>query len=835
MNNTKKGAGKRSGDDEYRGLVAKTVIPVNIEDEVRISYLNYAMSVIVSRALPDVRDGLKPVHRRILYAMNEMGLMPGSAHKKTGRIVGDVLGKYHPHGDQSIYDALVRLAQDFSLRYPMIDGQGNFGSIDDDPPAAMRYTEARFAPVAESMLRDIKKDTVDFVDNYDESLKEPAVLPAALPFLLANGSSGIAVGMATSIPPHNLNEIAAAVDWYIKHTDCTSGDLCKHIRGPDFPTGGIIHGAKNIPAMYEKGRGAVCIRGRVALEQQKSGRQSIVVSELPYQVSKNGIIVRIAELVKSQRLMGIHDLRDESDKDGMRIVVEIKRDADSAILLNKLYQLTPLQTNINSNILALVHGVPKLLTLRDLIEHFVLHRHEVIVRRSKHDLHANQRREHILEGLILAIDNIDEVIRIIRASKNATIAGQNLVQRFSITETQVRAILEMRLQKLTNLETIKLEEELSGVRADINRLAELLASEIKIRAMITQETFEIADRFGDERRTEIVDDEAEILDQEDLVQAEQVVFMMSSSGYVKRTPVSSYRVQSRGGRGSAASSGTEHDLLNTIISGSTTDNVLFVSKIGKAYVLKLHKVPSSSRTAKGVHLRGLIAVGAEESVEQAIPVPSFTSSRSLILATRNGVVKRTKLDKFSNVRTRGIMAIKLSARDSLVSAEISDGSEDIFFFTRAGIGLRVVATSVRAMDRGARGVQGIRLVEGDQLVSAVTTRPTEDILLITAKGRAKRMRTTALQSHSRHTQGQRAFPISKKTGELVAALSVNLDDSLLIASSAGNASMIAVKGIPTQQRTAYGVNGITLADGEHIVAVERFPQIDKRLGEISIV
>ena len=806
-------------------LIQETVIPVSIEQEISTSYLNYAMSVIVSRALPDVRDGLKPVHRRILYAMSDMGLLHNSAHKKTGRIVGDVLGKYHPHGDQSIYDALVRLAQDFSLRYPMIDGQGNFGSIDDDPPAAMRYTEARLEAIAEMMLRDIKKDTVDFVQNYDETLKEPSVLPAAIPFLLANGSSGIAVGMATSIPPHNLNEIAAAVNWYIAHPDCASADLCRHIKGPDFPTGGIIYGAKSIRQAYEHGKGQFCIRGRVKSETSKTGKESIIITELPYQVSKNGLITRIAELAKNQKLTGIQDLRDESDKDGMRVVVELKRGADSAILLNQLYHMTALQSNVNPNMLALVNGTPKLLTLKDFIENFVRHRHEVIVRRSKYDLKVNEAREHILEGLIIAIENIDEVIRIIRVSPDVNAAEKNLIDRFKTTKVQARAILEMRLQKLTNLETIKLEEERATVLSTIAEIKALLASENKINKMIGNETLELARQFGDKRRTEIVEDTTQIFNNEDLVQSEQVVFLMSKAGYVKRTPLTSYRAQSRGGRGSAASSGTDSDVLSTIIAGNTTDNLLFVSKIGKAYIIKLHRIPTTSRTAKGVHLRGLLSVDVKEHIDRVLLVPQFSATQSIIFATRDGVVKRTLLDKFANVKTRGIVAIKLGARDTLVSAQLSTGEEDVFLFTNHGLGLRVAPTSIRPMDRATRGVQGIKLAEDDFLVSAITVQPKEEILIITENGQAKRIKVNALHMHHRNTKGQRVFPVTKKTGGIVAALPVSNENNLLIASSAGNATMMAVKEITSQQRGARGVRCITLGADEHIVAVERVPSI----------
>ena len=796
------------------------IIPITIEDEVKSSYLNYAMSVIVSRALPDVRDGLKPVHRRILFSMSDMGLRSSSPHKKTGRIVGDVLGKYHPHGDQSIYDALVRLAQDFSLRYPLIDGQGNFGSIDNDPPAAMRYTEARLTRLSDEMLQDIAKETVDFRPNYDETLKEPSVLPAVFPNLLANGTSGIAVGMATTIPPHNLREITAAVAHFIANPDCTPKDLCQHVKGPDFPTGGVLFGAANMYKVYETGRGQMVLRGSVHIEKGSQDKEIIVITELPYQVNKNALISRIAGLVEEGIIKGISDLRDESDRDGLRISIGVKRDVDAELICNKLYHHTALQTNINSNMLALVDGRPQLLNLRDIILHYVNHRREIITRRTKYDLRINEERKHILDGLLIAIANIDEVIRIIRASKDVAAARDSLIKRFSLSLLQAQAILDMRLQRLTNLEHLKVEQELAEVTKNIKYFRELLASKGKIDALIVQELTELTERFGDDRKTALRDEEVGALDKEELIQSERVVFVLSVAGYAKRVPLVSFRPQSRGGRGSAASAGKDDDLIQNVLFGLTTDYVLIVSGAGKCYKVRLHDIPAASRIAKGRHLRGLISIGHDEKTARVLIVPDFDAPGHLLFVTARGIAKKTAINKFAAVKTRGVIAIKLSSNDQLISALPVDPNQDIFLFSARGKGLRVGSRSFRPMDRSTRGVIAMKLTAADCMVGAVTINADQTILLVTESGFAKRVNENILQRHGRGTGGQIAFPVTEKTGKVVAALAISDGDNVLFATSSGNAMVIKASEISLQQKNARGVRCVQLEDENRIVAVE---------------
>ena len=796
------------------------VLPIAIEREVQDSYLNYAMSVIVSRALPDVRDGLKPVHRRILYAMYDLGLRSNSQHKKTGRIVGDVLGKYHPHGDQSIYDALVRLAQDFSLRYPLIDGQGNFGSIDNDPPAAMRYTEARLAKISDEMLRDIKRETVDFRPNYDESIQEPAVLPGALPNLLANGTSGIAVGMATLVPPHNLREIAEAVRYNIENPQCESRDLCTFVKGPDFPTGGIIYGAKYMHKVYEHGRGQIVIRGRVSVEQDKRDRESIIITELPYQVSKSALITRIATLAKEQKINGISDLRDESDRDGMRIVVGLKKDSSADIICNQLYHLTPLQSNINPNMLALVDGKPQLLNLKGLIDYYVIHRREIITRRSEYDLRINRERKHVLDGLLIAIHNIDAIIKTIRASENVQEARISLMNTFNLSERQAQAILDMRLQRLTNLERIKVEQELGEVIATIEHLEQLLASKTKIDQLVVRELEDIVQQFGDDRRTELVDEHVDSLVKEELIHAEKVVFMLSDMGYVKRMPVSSFRPQTRGGKGSAASAGKDGDTTLQVLYGLTTEFVFIVSTAGKCYKLRLHDIPVASRTAKGRHVRGLISIGSDEKIAQSLIVPDFEKKGSLLFVTAKGVAKRTALNKFATVKTRGIVAIKLTSKDRLISALMSHNKNECYFFSASGKGLRVSGASFRDMERSTRGINAMSLSDDDVLVGAVNVEENGTILLVTERGYAKRVSFDVLQRHNRGTKGQIVFPTSEKTGRLLTALVVQEDESALFACSSGNVVVTHITEISRQQKTARGVRCAQLSADERVLVVE---------------
>ena len=795
-----------------------TVIPVAIEREVSSSYLNYAMSVIVSRALPDVRDGLKPVHRRILYSMNDMGLTAGSQFKKSGRIVGDVLGKYHPHGDQSIYDALVRLAQDFNLRYPVVDGQGNFGSLDGDPPAAMRYTEARLTRVAEEMLRDIKKETIDFRPNYDDSMQEPSVLPAAFPFLLVNGGSGIAVGMATSLPPHNMQEIAAAIAAYIANPDLTPPELSKYIKGPDFPTGGIILGKKGISDTYSRGKGQIVVRGTAEVEQRSRGREQIIIREIPYLIGKSNILTRIADLVRDQKIIGIQNIRDESDRKGMRVVIELKPNTNSQVVCRQLYALTQLQSNFNANLLAIVDGKPQLLTLKEIIGYFVRHRQEVITRRTQHDLRISEERRHILEGLLIAIDNIEEIIQLIRGASDTPSAQQGLIQRFSLSEQQAKAILEMRLQRLTNLESEKLRSELQEVIRRIAYLKDLLAHKNKILKLIVEETQQIAQQYGDVRRTRILEEESESLDHTELIQPTDVLLLLSHMGYVKRTALSSYRAQSRGGRGSASAIGLEQDWVQSTQVGSTTSYALFLSDIGKCYAVLINNIPELSRAARGQHLRGIIGIGEQEHISELLVVDDFNSKANILFATRQGILKSTAVAEYANVKTRGIVSIRLGKDDILRSASLITGNEELILITALGQGLCISNRSVRPMGRSSRGLQGIQLADGDSLVAACAVTPQQHLLMVSEGGFAKRMKFSELRQHRRATKGQRIYAASDQSGRLIAALTVQSNEQLFVVSSGGNSTVMPVTQIPIQSRTARGVRCMQLNSEERIVA-----------------
>ena len=797
-----------------------SVIPVTIEHEVSTSYLNYAMSVIVSRALPDVRDGLKPVHRRILYSMNDMGLTAGSQYKKTGRIVGDVLGKYHPHGDQSIYDALVRLAQNFNLRYPVVDGQGNFGSLDGDPPAAMRYTEARLTKLAEEMLRDIKKDTVDFRPNYDDSMQEPSVLPAAFPFLLVNGGSGIAVGMATSLPPHNLREIAAAVAACVKNPDITSEALCRYIQGPDFPTGGVIQGREGILKTYTTGKGKIVMRGTLSIEGADTARggKRIVIQEIPYLIGKTAILTRIADLVREQKVIGIKNIRDESDRKGMRVVIELKANTDAQVVCKRLYALTQLQSNFNANLLAIVKNRPKLLTLKEIISSFIAHRKEVVIRRTTHDLKVSEERRHILEGLIVAIDNIDEVVKIIRSSKDVMAAHRALRKRFSLSERQVKSILDMRLQKLTNLESNKLRTELKETIALIAYLKDLLAHEEKILDLIVKETRKIAELYGDERRTVILEQESESVDNVELIQPTDVAVLLSHTGYIKRTPLSSYRIQSRGGRGSGSSIGVEKDWVQIIRVGSTIDYLFLLSDAGKCYVLRINNIDDLSRAARGKHLRGIISMNEREHISEALIIKSFSDKHSILFATKAGILKRTLVNEYAHVKTRGIVGIKLDRHDVLRSASLVEGTEQVILVSAHGQGLCIGSRAVRLMGRASRGIQGMRLENGDSLIAARAVTPHSYLLVVSEGGFAKRMQFGELQQHSRGTKGQRVYASTRQSGMLVAALIVRSDWRLFMVSSSGNTTVIPVSEIPIQSRTARGVRCMQVNKDERVVA-----------------
>jgi DNA gyrase subunit A len=812
--------------DEIKGKV----IPVSIEDEVKTSYLNYAMSVIVARALPDVRDGLKPVHRRILYAMSELGVRSNQPYKKAGRIVGDVLGKYHPHGDASIYDALVRLAQDFSMRYMMVQGQGNFGSVDGDPPAAMRYTEARLTKLAEEMLRDIGKETVDFIPNYDDSLQEPQVLPAALPYLLVNGASGIAVGMATNIPPHNLTEIAEAIAACIDNPAIDVRGLMRHVKGPDFPTAGIIFGRKGILDAYTTGRGRITIRARFTIETTKNGRDVLIVTELPYMVNKKLLIERIAELVREKNLDGISDLRDESDRSGMRMVIELKKGVSPKIILNYLFTHTQMQVNFSVNSLALVGGKPRTLPLKEMIEHFVAHRREVIIRRSKYDLRKAEERAHILEGLKIALENIDEVIAIIKASGDVETARTKLMERFALTEIQAQAILDMRLQRLTSLETKKIIEELQATLALIAELKALLASEEKILETVKTETLELAAQYGDARRTEIVVEEIEEFNIEDLIQKEDMVVLISNRGFIKRLPFSAYKTQGRGGKGSSATILKDEDFINKIFIASTHEYMLFITSEGKAYFLKVHEVPEASRASRGQHIKALLSISANEEIAAVVSLAAFSDETYIFFATSKGVVKKVRTSDFSNARTRGIAAIKLDAGDKVVSALLTRGKDDIMLITRRGLGLRFSEEAVRFMGRSSRGIKGLRLLGGDELACAVTVIPEERLFVVTAQGHGKRVEYASFQPHGRGGKGVIAYKTTEKTGEIVGALSVTEDAQIVVITSQGNAIKLKVKQITTQSKTAQGIRIVNIDQPDFVVGVDKAEKEEEEEG-----
>jgi DNA gyrase subunit A len=801
--------------------VKSRTISTPIEEEVKTSYLNYAMSVIVSRALPDVRDGLKPVHRRILFGMNEMGLHADRPYKKCARITGDVLGKYHPHGDIAIYDSLVRLAQDFNMRYPVVDGQGNFGSIDGDPPAAVRYTEARMNWIAEAMLRDINKDTVDFGPNYDGSQTEPLVLPAAFPFLLANGSSGIAVGMATNIPPQNLREICAAIVKLIDAPEATDEDVMKLVRGPDFPTGGIILGRKGIRDAYLTGRGRVVVRAKVTVESSSQGKDSIIVTEIPYQVNKSALIVRIADLVKERKIDGIVDLNDESDRHGMRIVIDLRRGISPKVILNQLFAHTQLQTAFGVNNLALVKGLPKTLSLKQMLQYFVEHRKEVVTRRTRFDLAKAEERAHILEGLKIALENIDEVIAIIKKSENAEAARLNLIARFSFSERQAQAILDMRLQRLTSLEVQKIVDELAEVRALIDYLRDLLSSEQKILGVVKTEAEEISSKFGDDRRTEIIEEEAEEINIEDLIAVEDMVVLISNRGYIKRIPVTAYRRQGRGGKGSSSALLKEDDFIEQFFVASTHDYVLFITNQGKSYWVKVHEIPESSRQAKGQSIKVLLSLGSEEEITAVVSLRNFTDERFVLMATSQGVVKKVAISDFANAKTRGIVAIKLDKGDSLVTALLTSGKDEVVLVTRKGNALRFGEGAVRAMGRASHGVRGIRLSGKDELAGVAMVREGEQMLLVSEFGYGKRTEYDNFSPHGRGTGGQICYKATEKTGEVIGVLSVNDRDDLVCITSQGNTLKLRLAEVATLGKTAMGVRIVNITRPDVVVGVAR--------------
>ena len=800
------------------------IVTSPLVSEMEKSYIEYAMSVIKSRALPDVRDGLKPVHRRILYSMYESGLTADKAFKKSATCVGDVLGKYHPHGDSSVYDALVRLAQDFSMRYPLVEGHGNFGSVDGDPPAAYRYTEARMARMADEMLRDIDKDTVDWDPNFDESRKEPRVLPSRFPNLLVNGSAGIAVGMATNIPPHNLTEVINAAICVLDNPEATLADLMEHVTGPDFPTKGIIMGRSGIRAAYATGRGRLCVRARTEFEEFGKDRMRIVVTEIPYQVNKRMLIKNMADQVEDKRLEGISDIRDESDRNGMRVVIELKRDANPQVVLNRLFAQTQLQTTFAINMLALVNDQtqPKILSLRQILDEYITYQEEIIVRRTRYDLKKAQERAHLLEGLLIAQDNIDEVIRIIRESYDN--ARENLMARFGLDEIQAQAILDMRLKALQGLDREKLENEYKELEARIDYYNRLLASEEMIRQVLKEELTAIRDKYGDERKTEIQDVEDEI-DIEDLIEEEECVFTLTAAGYIKRLPASTYKAQRRGGRGITAQSLKEEDYVETLFTASTHDFILFFTSMGRVHRKKGYQIPEAGRTAKGTNIVNVLPLEAGEKVTAMIHLREFPEDRYLVMVTRKGTVKRIQLSSIYTARKAGIRCITLEEGDELICVRETDGDQAILIVARSGMSICFKETDVRCMGRDACGVRGIKLRDGDYVVGAARAKRNHQVLMVTENGYGKRtdmdeyIRSDGPQNRGGY--GLKGYNVTEKTGPIAGVKVVSDDDDLLIINDAGVIIRMAVSGISTYGRAAQGVKVMNLAEGMKVISIAR--------------
>ena len=799
--------------------ISEKVIPVDVEQEMKSSYIDYAMSVIVARALPDVRDGLKPVHRRVLYAMYELGVASNRPYKKSARIVGEVLGKYHPHGDAAVYDAMVRTAQDFSLRYPLIDGQGNFGSIDGDAPAAMRYTEVRLDRISEEILRDIEKNTVAFVPNFDDTLTEPSVLPAAFPNLLANGSSGIAVGMATNIPPHNLNEIVDGLVTLIDVPSLDSKRLLKYVKAPDFPTGGIIYGYEGVKEAFDKGRGRILVRARATMETGRNDRPRIVVTEIPYQVNKAVLIGRIADLVREKRIEDISDIRDESDRDGLRIVIELKRDSTPEVVLNNLFKYTQMQTTFGVNMLALVNGAPKVLSLKEMMQHFIDYRHEVVLRRTKFELKEGERRAHILEGYKIALDNIDSIIGLIRKSKDPETAKTELMTRFKLSEVQAKAILEMRLQKLTGLERQKVEDEYRETIKLIERLRGILANKTRRMEIIKEELLDLKKKYGDRRRTEIVK-KAEEFSIEDLIAEEDVVITISHGGFIKRYPVSGYRRQGRGGRGVTAVAAREDDFIEHMFIASTRDHLLFFTDVGRCYWLKVHEVPEAGRMSRGRSILNLIQKTAEENITAFLSVKEFDDEHYVVMVTEKGMIKKTVLSEYGNPRRTGIAAIKLHKRDRLIDVKMTDGSQHIVIGTGNGLAIRFHEKEARRMGRTATGVHAIRLEKGDKVIGAVALRKSGTTLLVAAEhGFGKRSDLKEYRVSHRGGKGIITVKITNKTGKMVAIKEVRENDDVVVVTERGMIIRQHASDIREAGRNTQGVRLIRLEPGDTVADV----------------
>jgi len=807
-------------------LHRERVLSVNISDEMRDSYLDYSMSVIVSRALPDVRDGLKPVHRRVLYGMHDMGLVYNKTYKKSARIVGEVLGKYHPHGDSAVYDTVVRMAQDFSLRYPLVDGQGNFGSIDGDNAAAMRYTEVRMSRIAGEMLTDIEKETVDYVPNFDDTLEEPDVLPAVLPNLLVNGSSGIAVGMSTNIPPHNLNEVVDAIIALIDDPEIDADGLMTYMNGPDFPTGAIIYGADGIREAYETGRGKIRMRARVKTEAVKGNKENIIVTELPYQVNKANLIQKIADLVRGEKITGISDIRDESDKDGIRVVIELKRDEVAQIVLNQLYKHTQMQETFGVINIALVDGIPKLLTLKEMLGHFIDHRHEVVVRRTEYDLKKAQDRAHILEGLKIALDNLDEVIKIIRAAESPSDAKEALIARFDFSDTQAQAILDMRLQRLTNLEIQKVVEEYKETIKLITRLEGILGSQAQRMSIIKEELIALRDRYGDDRRTEIIQDAKEF-SIEDMIAEEDMVVTVTHSGYIKRSAVSTFRRQRRGGRGLQGAGTKEDDFVEHFFIASTHDYILFFTEQGMCHWLKVHEIPEGGRAARGRAIVNLLKLNDNDSIAAFLNIKEFTEEHYITMATKRGQVKKTELAAYSNPQRGGIYAIEIREGDQLIEAAITDGDNDLLLGTANGKAIRFHEDDVRPTGRRTMGVKGITLKgKDDAVVGMVVVKREGTVLAVSENGFGKRTEISNYSVQHRGGQGVITIKTNKKVGKMVALKEVVDEDDLMIITHKGVLIRQPVEQITTIGRNTQGVKLIRLDAGDKIAAVSRVVESD---------
>ena len=807
-------------------IEGEKLIPINIEDEMKSAYIDYSMSVIVSRALPDVRDGLKPVHRRVLYGMHDLGVKASSAHKKSARIVGEVMGKYHPHGDSAIYDTMVRMAQDWSLRYMLVDGQGNFGSVDGDSPAAMRYTEARMQKISEEMLSDIEKDTVDYKLNFDDTLKEPTVLPTKIPALLVNGASGIAVGMATNIPPHNLTEVIDGTLEYIKDNSIDIDGLMQFVKAPDFPTGGIIHGYEGVKEAFHTGRGKVVMRGKAEIEEV-DGKESIIVTEIPYQVNKADMIKKIADLVNDKKLEGISTIRDESDRNGMRIVFVLKRDAIPNIVLNKLFKYSPLQSSFSVNTIALVKGRPQMLNLKDMIKHFVDHRHDVVVRRTKFELKKAEDRCHILEGLIIASDNIDEVIALIKASKNAEDARDNLIKKFKLSEIQAKAIVEMRLRQLTGLEQDKLRSEYEEIKKLIEDLKDILSNEDRRMNIISDELNEIKEKYGDDRRS-VIEYSGGDLSIEDMIPDEKVVITISHAGYIKRTSLDEYKVQNRGGVGQKASTTRNEDFLEDLFVGTNHQYMLFFTQKGKCFWMRVYEIPEGSKTSKGRAIQNLINIEQDDKVKAFICTKDlkdedYINNHYVIMATKKGQVKKTSLEQYSRPRVNGINAITIKDEDELLEAKLTDGNSQVMLALKSGKAIRFEEAKTRPMGRNASGVRGIRLQhDKDEVIGMVSVNDMEsNILVVSSNGYGKRSKLEDYRITNRGGKGVKTISITEKTGDLVAIKNVDDSNGLMIINKSGIAIRMAVEDLRVMGRATQGVKLINIKDGDSIAAVAK--------------